>query len=90
MTARTTAGVVGILFTTATITSSLAGVVAAAIHLSGAIAGRYGAEPSSAVQFVVMDLPIFAQEMIFALWLIIRGFYPAAFGTPPDPVPSGD
>ena len=68
---------------------SLAGLVAAGIHLVGALAGLYGAEASTGVQ-LVLDLPILVQEMVFALWLIIRGFDVTVLRERVEPSPTPD
>jgi len=39
--------------------------------------------PSSTV--TLMDTPIMVQEMVFAVWLIVKGFNPAAFLEGPEP-----
>ncbi len=57
---------------------SLWGLVAAALILAARMMVIFGLELSSAAQ-IVFDAPIAVQEMMFALWLILKGFNPAAF-----------
>jgi len=61
---------------------SVWGIVAAALILAARMMVVYSVELSSAAQ-VVFDAPIALQEMTFALWLIVKGFNPAALSEPP-------
>jgi len=59
---------------------SLWGLIGAAMYLAAGVMVIYGLEPFSTTQ-VVMDVPLGVQEMALALWLIIKGFNPAAFAS---------
>jgi len=63
---------------------SVWGIVGAALILAARVMVIYGLELSSATQ-TVLDAPIAAQEMVFAVWLIVRGFNAAALSEPQRP-----
>jgi hypothetical protein len=49
------------------------GLVGAALYLAAGVMVLYGLEPFSATQNV-LNAPLFVQEMVFAVWLIAKGF----------------
>ncbi len=55
------------------------GLVGAALLLIARIAVMSGSHLSSSVA-LIMDAPIMVQEMVFGLWLIIKGFNPEMLG----------
>jgi len=61
---------------------SVWGFVGAFLMLAGGISVLYGASPSSPLS-VVLTLPLAVNEMVLALWLIIRGFSAAAVASEP-------
>ncbi len=61
------------------------GFVAAVLVVVAGIRGLYGHSPSSALS-VVLTLPIGVQEMVLAVWLIVRGFTTPTTATGP-PMP---
>jgi len=63
---------------------SVWGIVAAALILAARMMVIYGIELSSATQ-TVFDAPIAVQEMAFAVYLIVKGFNPAALSDPQRP-----
>ena len=67
---------------------SVWGLVGAALNLAARMMVIYGLEPSSATQ-IVLDAPIAAQEMVFAVWLIVKGFNAAAFASEPERASTG-
>ncbi len=60
---------------------SVWGLVGAALILAARVMVIYGLDLSSATQ-MVLDAPIAAQEMVFAVWLIVKGFNAAALSEP--------
>lgn len=54
------------------------GLLAITLHLAEVILTIFAlVKPLSTIQ-VVMNLPIFFQEMTLAVWLIVKGFNPSA------------
>jgi hypothetical protein len=58
---------------------SIWGVVAILVHLSTAFLIVFRLVTSEAAIVAVINLPIFLQEMVMAVWLIAKGFNPVAF-----------
>ena len=54
---------------------SVWGLVAAISYLVGVVLAVYGTDPVSSTE-TVLDLPMAVQEMVLAVWLLIRGFRP--------------
>jgi hypothetical protein len=54
------------------------GLVGAALHLASGLLVSFGWLAAYPILGLVWDLPIALQEMVMALWLIARGFSPAA------------
>jgi hypothetical protein len=57
---------------------SVWGLVGAVLILAACIILMSGVDLSSAA-VTAFDSPIMLQEIVFALWLIFKGFYPGAF-----------
>jgi hypothetical protein len=53
------------------------GLIGAAFSLSAALLMMFGLKPYSIVM-IVLILPIAVQEMVLAVWLIVKGFNPSA------------
>jgi len=51
------------------------GFIAAAMHLISAVLVIFGSDPFSTIT-LVLNLPIFLNELVFAVWLIAKGFNP--------------
>lgn len=66
------------------------GLVGAALYLAASVMVLYTLEPFSATQNV-LNLPLAVQEMVFAVWLIVKGFDTRAFVSEPEtePAPAG-
>lgn len=61
---------------------SLWGLIAGVPYVAAGVLVIYGLEPLSTLN-VVMDAPLALQEMVFAVWLLVKGFSPAAFRSDP-------
>lgn len=57
---------------------SLWGLIAATLHLATGLLIIFGLQTDFSVWNTVMNLPIFLQEMVMAVWLIIKGFNASA------------
>jgi hypothetical protein len=57
---------------------SVWGLIAILLHLATGLLLLFGLQTESSVWNTLMNLPIFLQEMIMAVWLIAKGFYPPA------------
>ncbi|HSG80953.1 MAG TPA: DUF4386 domain-containing protein [Gemmatimonadota bacterium] len=66
---------------------SVWGLVGAVMILAARIILMSGIDLSSAA-VTVFDLPIMLQEIVFALWLIFKGFYPGAFTAEAEVLPA--
>jgi hypothetical protein len=60
------------------------GLVGAALILAARMMVMSGLELSSAT-VTILDAPIFLQEMVFAVWLIVKGFNAAVFAQGREP-----
>jgi hypothetical protein len=58
------------------------GLAGAALYLAGGVMVLFGLEPFSTIQNV-LDAPLGVQEMVFAVWLIAKGFDAPAPHRPP-------
>lgn len=58
------------------------GLAGAVLYLATGLMVVYGLEPFSATQ-TVLQLPLAVQEMVFAIWLIVKGFNPTTIDAPP-------
>jgi hypothetical protein len=54
------------------------GFIAILLHLATGLLIVFGLQNESSVMNTVMNLPIFLQEMVMAVWLIAKGFNPSA------------
>lgn len=63
---------------------SVWGLLAATLHLfSTGLAGMFGLLDSMSTLQVALNLPIFLQEMVLAVWLIVKGFNAVALSAGP-------
>ena len=60
------------------------GLAGAVLYLAAGVAVLYGLEPMSATQNV-LQAPLGLQEMVFAVWLIVKGFDTAAIPRVDEP-----
>jgi hypothetical protein len=56
---------------------SVWGFIGAVLLLASGFLGMFGLSPKSPIS-MFFELPIAVQEMVFALWLIVKGFNPSA------------
>ena len=54
------------------------GLIAIALHLATGPLIMFGLQNDFSTSNTVMNLPIFLQEMVMAVWLIFKGFNPSA------------
>jgi len=57
------------------------GLLGAVLLLAGGVLNMFGLLPDTSVLGTLVFLPIALQEMVFAVWLILKGFNPTAFGS---------
>jgi hypothetical protein len=61
---------------------SVWGLVGVILGIANGLYDMFGGVPNETIS-MVLDLPIFAQEMVLALWLIAKGFNVSAMAAPP-------
>ncbi|MCX7037562.1 MAG: DUF4386 domain-containing protein, partial [Spirochaetes bacterium] len=54
------------------------GLLGAALSLAAALLGIFGQIIPMSTVFILLQLPIAVQEMVLAVWLIVKGFNPSA------------
>ena len=57
------------------------GLIAAALCLSAALLSMFGLIVAMATVFLILNLPIAVQEMVLAIWLIVKGFNSSAIAS---------
>jgi hypothetical protein len=57
------------------------GLIAAASSLAAAVLVIFGQLASFSTVFLILQFPILLQEMVLAVWLIVKGFNPSAFAS---------
>ncbi len=67
---------------------SIWGLIAIAFYLVADLLGMYGVLGAGDTPQVLMFMPLAAQEMVLAIWMIARGFRPAH--APATPEPTGE
>jgi hypothetical protein len=60
------------------------GLIAIFLHLTTGFLLIFGAAGSDSAVINMMNLPIFLQELVMAVWLIVKGFNPAAIASDPS------
>jgi hypothetical protein len=60
---------------------SLWGFIGAALIVLYGLFGIFGLATSLNSIFTLLAMPIFVQEMVFAVWLIFKGFNPSAIAS---------
>ena len=58
---------------------SIWGLIGAILLLGEGLLGMFGFSPTSTIS--IFSLPIAVQEMVFAVWLIVKGFNPSAIAS---------
>jgi hypothetical protein len=68
---------------------SVWGLAGASLYLAAGVLVIYGLEPLSTTQ-VVLEVPLGVQEMVLAVWLIVKGFDAPASASGPwmEPAPA--
>jgi hypothetical protein len=61
---------------------SVWGFIAIASHLATGLLIIFGLQIPFGTSNMIMNLPIFVQEMVMAVWLIVKGFNPSAIVSP--------
>jgi len=54
------------------------GLIAIALHLATGFLQLFGSTSAFSSLQDILNLPIFLQEMVMAVWLIVKGFNPSA------------
>ncbi len=62
---------------------SVWGFIAIALHLAAGLLTIFGLQTAFETANYIMNFPIFLQEMVMAVWLIVRGFNPSAIASLP-------
>jgi hypothetical protein len=62
---------------------SVWGLIAITLHLATAILLIFNLQTEFSVSNTIMNLPIFLQEMVMAVWLIVKGFNPYSITSEP-------
>ena len=57
------------------------GLVAIPLYVSAYLLAMYGVIGANSAEVDLLALPMFVQEMVLAVWMIARGFRPAAAST---------
>jgi len=59
---------------------SVWGLIGAALVLAAGLLGMFALSPASTISTFLV-LPIWVQEMVLAVWLIVKGFKPSAIAS---------
>jgi hypothetical protein len=62
---------------------SVWGLIAIALHLATGLLIIFGLQTGFDTSNSIMNFPIFLQEMVMAVWLIVKGFNPSAIASVP-------
>ena len=60
---------------------SVWGIIAIVLHLATGVLILFGLQSEFSTINRIMNLPIFLQEMVMAVWLIVKGFNPSAIAS---------
>jgi len=61
---------------------SVWGIVGITLGIANGLVDMFGGMPNEMLS-MLLDLPIFVQEMVLAVWLIVKGFNPSAIASEP-------
>jgi hypothetical protein len=59
---------------------SVWGLIGVTLGIANGLVDMFGGTPNETIS-MLLDLPIFAQEMVLAVWLIVKGFNPSAIAS---------